>query len=62
MDFFFFLSKLLMVLSRFGDTWVASVALLIGTRGPRKSALDGFRKGDSLDITLKYPESKLARE
>ena len=58
MDFFFFLSKLLMTPSRPGDSWVASVALLIGTRGARKSAPDDFRledleAGDSFPIMLK---------
>lgn len=57
-DFFFFLSKLLMTPSRFGDSWLGSVALLIGARGRRKSPPDGFRVkdldiGDSLPIMLK---------
>jgi hypothetical protein len=55
MDFFFFLSRLLITPSRPGDSWVASVALLIGTR---KSVPDDFRLkdldvGDSLPIMLK---------
>lgn len=57
-DFFFFLKKLLMTPSRFGDSWVASGVLLVGTRGWRKSAPDAFRLkdldiGDSLPIMPK---------
>ena len=63
MDLFVFLSRFLITPSRFGETWVAFVALLRGKRGTRKSMRDGFRlkglDGECLAIKLKYPESKL---
>lgn len=54
MDFFFFLSRLLITPSRPGDSWVASVALLIGRRGTRRSVPDDFRLKD-LDVRDSLP-------